>query len=56
MDRHGQAWIGRKAKGTGQICEKPWENQGFAAERTGFELLSVFPVFFDSLKGATFVG
>jgi hypothetical protein len=23
------AWIGRKAKGTGQACEKPWENPGF---------------------------
>jgi hypothetical protein len=21
----------------GQKCEKPWENQGFLAERTGFE-------------------
>jgi hypothetical protein len=48
--------MGRKAKAHCQICEKPWENQGFAAERTGTELLSVFPVFFDSSKGATFVG
>jgi hypothetical protein len=29
---------------------------GFLAERTGTELLSVFAVFFDSSKGATFVG
>jgi hypothetical protein len=53
---HRVAWALQTAKGTGQKREKPWENQGFAAERTGFELLSVFPVFFDSLKGATFVG
>ena len=35
--RHGHAWIGRKAKAIGPICEKPWENHGFLAERTGFE-------------------
>jgi hypothetical protein len=35
--RHGHAWIGRKAKAIGQKCEKPWENQGFLAERTGTE-------------------
>jgi hypothetical protein len=35
--RHGHAWIGRKAKAIGQKCEKPSENQGFAAERTGTE-------------------
>jgi hypothetical protein len=34
------------------ICEKPWENRGFTAERTGIELLGVFPVFCDSSKGA----
>jgi hypothetical protein len=43
--RHGHAWIGRKAKAIGPICEKPGENQGFLAERTGRELLGVFPVF-----------
>jgi|GEM_PF-1686173 len=34
---HRVAWALQTAKGTGQICEKPWENQGFVAERTGFE-------------------
>ena len=37
MCKHARAWTCRKAKATGQICEKPWENQGFAAERTGTE-------------------
>jgi hypothetical protein len=27
----------QSAKGTSPKCEKPWENQGFAAERTGTE-------------------
>jgi hypothetical protein len=44
--RHGHAWTCRKAKAIGQKCEKPWENQGFAAERTVTELLGVFSVFF----------
>jgi hypothetical protein len=34
---HRVAWALQTAKGTGQKCEKPWENQGFLAERTGFE-------------------
>jgi hypothetical protein len=50
---HRVAWALQNSKGTGQICEKPWENQGFAAERTGTELLGVFPVFRDSSKGTT---
>ena len=50
--RHGHAWIGRKAKAIGQICKKPWENQGFTAERTGTERLSVFPMFCYRSKGA----
>jgi hypothetical protein len=36
------AWAQQNSKATGQKCEKPWENQGFAAERTGTELLGVF--------------
>ena len=39
------------AKGTGQKCEKPWENQGLPAERTGTELFDVFPVVLRSSKG-----
>jgi hypothetical protein len=31
------AWALQNSKGTGQKCEKPWENQGFAAERTETE-------------------
>jgi len=50
--RHGHAWIGRKAKAIGQKCEKPWENQGFLAERTGTELLGVFTMFCDGSRGA----
>ena len=34
---HRVAWALQTAKGTGQKCEKPWENQGFTAERTGTE-------------------
>ena len=34
---HRVAWALQTAKGTGQKCEKPCENQGFLAERTGFE-------------------
>jgi hypothetical protein len=37
MCKHARAWTCRKAKAIGQICEKPWENQGFAAERTETE-------------------
>jgi len=45
MCKHARAWTCRKAKAIGQKCEKPWENQGFAAERTGTELFDVFPIF-----------
>jgi hypothetical protein len=34
---HRVAWALQTAKAIGPICEKPWENQGFTAERTGFE-------------------
>ncbi len=51
MCKHARAWTCRKAKAIGQKCEKPWENQGFAAERTGTEHLEVFPMFSDSSKG-----
>jgi hypothetical protein len=51
MCKHARAWTCRKAKAIGQKCEKPWENQGFAAERTGTELFDVFPMFFESSKG-----
>jgi hypothetical protein len=40
MCKHARAWTCRKAKAIGQKCEKPWENQGFAAERTGTEQLA----------------
>jgi hypothetical protein len=53
--RHGHAWIGRKAKAIGQKCKKPWENQGFLAERTGTELFDVFPMFFWRLERLIFV-
>ena len=39
---HRVAWALQNSKAIGQKCEKPWENQGFAAERTGTELLGVF--------------
>jgi hypothetical protein len=42
---HRVAWALQNSKATGQECEKPWENQGFAAERTGTELFDVFPMF-----------
>ena len=32
-------------------CENPWGNQGFAAERTGTELLGVFPMVLGSSRG-----
>jgi len=49
---HGVAWALQNSKGTAQKCEKPWENQGFAAERTGTELFDVFPVFLRGSRGA----
>ena len=39
------AWALQTAKAIGPICEKPWRNQGFLAERTGTELFDVFPMF-----------
>jgi len=39
---HRVAWALQTAKGTGQKCEKPWKNQGFTAERTGFEQVPEF--------------
>ena len=48
---HRVAWALQTAKGTSPKCEKSWENQGFLAERTGTELLSVFPMFLKSSKG-----
>ena len=49
------AWAHQNSNATGQKCEKPWENQGFAAERTGTELLGVSPVFLKSSRGAKLV-
>jgi len=43
---HRVAWALQNSKAIGQKCVKPWENQGFAAERTGTELLDVFAMFF----------
>jgi hypothetical protein len=40
MDRH------RKPKQLAKKCEKPWENRVLPAERTGFELFHVSPMFF----------
>ncbi|MFN6399175.1 MAG: hypothetical protein ACK449_04705 [Planctomycetota bacterium] len=48
---HRVAWALQNSQGTGKKCEKPWENQGFAAERTGTELFDVFPMFLDVSKG-----
>ena len=48
---HRVAWALQNSKAIGQKCEKPWENQGFAAERTGLELLGVFPTFLRSSRG-----
>jgi hypothetical protein len=42
---HRVAWALQNSKAIGQKCEKPWENQGFATERTGTELSGVFPMF-----------
>jgi hypothetical protein len=42
---HRVAWALQNSKAIGPICEKPWQNQGFRAERTGTELVGVFPVF-----------
>jgi hypothetical protein len=47
---HRVAWALQNSKAIGQKCEKPWENQGFAAERTGTELFDVLPLFLSSLK------
>ena len=49
---HRVAWALQTAKGTAQICEKPWEKQGFLAERTGTELFDVFPMFFGGSNGS----
>jgi hypothetical protein len=46
------AWALQNSQAIGQICEKPWKNQGFAAERTGTEQLSIFSVFLRSSRGA----
>jgi hypothetical protein len=43
---HRVAWALQNSKAIGQKCKKPWGNQGFGAERTGTELLGVFPMFF----------
>ena len=48
---HRVAWALQNSKAIGQKCEKPLENQGFAAEKTGTEHLEVFPMFLDSSKG-----
>ena len=42
---HRVAWALQNSKAIGQKCEKPWGNQGFGTERTGTELVGVFPVF-----------
>ena len=47
---HRVAWALQNSKGTGKKCEKPWKNQGFAAERTGTELFDVFPMFLGCSK------
>jgi hypothetical protein len=49
---HRVAWALQNSKAIGQKCEKPWENQGFAAERTGTELLAVFPMVLGGSRGA----
>ena len=41
---HRVAWALQNSKAIGQKCEKPWENQGFTAERTGTEHFAVFPM------------
>jgi hypothetical protein len=43
--KHRVAWALQTAKAIGQKYERPWENEGFLAERTGTELLSVFLMF-----------
>jgi len=48
--RHGHAWIGRKAKGTGPICEKPWENQGFTRGEYRNRTFSCFPCSFEEFE------
>ena len=49
---HRVAWALQNSQAIGQICEKPWENQGFAAERTGAELFDDFLVFLRCSKGS----
>ena len=49
---HRVAWALQTAKAIGQKYEKPWENKGFTASRTGIELLGVFPMFSGCSKGA----
>ena len=51
MCKHARAWTCRKAKAIGKKCEKPWEKQGFAAERTGAELFDVFSMILKGSKG-----
>jgi hypothetical protein len=48
---HRVAWALQTVKGIGQKYGKPRENQGLPADRTGTELLGVFPMFFKSSKG-----
>jgi hypothetical protein len=38
----------RRPKELARNAKKPWENQGFLAERTGTELFPIFPVIFTS--------
>jgi hypothetical protein len=41
---HRVAWALQNSKAIAQKCEKPWGNRGFGTERTGLELLAVFPI------------
>ncbi|MFN9592014.1 MAG: hypothetical protein ACK56G_04825, partial [Pirellulaceae bacterium] len=43
MCRHGQAWIGKKAKAIGQKCEKPCENLWFCSGDDRNRTFSCFP-------------
>ena len=49
MDMHGRAG---KPKQLARNAKNPGKTFGFAAERTGFELLAVFPMVLGSSKGA----
>jgi hypothetical protein len=40
------AWALQNSKAIGRKYEKPWENQGFAAERTGTELSYVLSMLY----------